>query len=914
MSVFVRGFGRVENVSVGGDGKGKHERGSRSDEEARDEALRGDAGDAGAHGDPRDDVETVDTEPEHVLPYEAITEVMRAIDPDEPPPGQSPAQSSESTVPPVPQPPVQERVEQESAEQGPVAEDRSDEISAHEVSADELTADEITAEDEHGADIPAENSSVTDAGAVASHDVASHDVAAENDVAENDVAESDRLEDGPVAGLPGEGSPTPLTSEEPDADEAIAPEPDTQDQPTPPSGPPAAGHVSSVGPGPVESAPTQAYSAVTPPGDRGPMAPEPAGEDSATVAIPVVAASSEHQAAPTAQPAPTAQFVPAEPADGDTEGQPAGKEEEKFSRMKIAVLAGAAVAILGVFYAADMLSTSDSVPRGVTVAGIEVGGLSHEDAEAKLVSELGPRVNEAVVVDAGDQQLQVVPSEAGLGVDWATTLDRAGSQPVSPFTRVMSFFTDREIGVESTVDAALLDASVESIRAQTDRAPSEGDVVFEGTTPVGVTPAPGQTMDVQAARDEIEANWAFGAVEVPVETVDVTVHQDEVDRVLAEVATPAVSAPVVFTGRDGARAVLSPENVAAVLSFEPDGDGVLATRYDTPAATALLAPQLASTETPPKDATFALGGGAPTVVPAVVGELVQWPKTLEQLPALLGSSDSRSSDAIYEQAQPALTTEGAQALGIQEVVAEYTTGGFEYASGVNIRLTADIVNGALVKPGETFSLNEYTGPRGTAQGFVESGIIDNGRPDRAVGGGISQFATTLYNAAYFGGMEDAGHTEHSYYISRYPEAREATVFEGAIDLKFTNTGKTGVVIESFGSSSDVTVRLWGTKTVDVQSVTGPRSNPTSPNTITLPAGNACVPSGGGPGFTASDTRVITDIATGNEISRDTRTVKYDPIPIVRCESPEPEPEPEDEPADRPAGAAPPAAPPAEDGE
>ena len=123
-----------------------------------------------------------------------------------------------------------------------------------------------------------------------------------------------------------------------------------------------------------------------------------------------------------------------------------------------------------------------------------------------------------------------------------------------------------------------------------------------------------------------------------------------------------------------------------------------------------------------------------------------------------------------------------------------------------------------------------------------------------------------------------------------------------------------MVIESFGSSSDVTVRLWGTKTVDVQSITGPRSNPTSPNTITLPAGNACVPSGGGPGFTASDTRVITDIATGNEISRDTRTVKYDPIPIVRCESPEPEPEPEDEPADRPAGAAPPAAPPAEDGE
>ncbi|RRQ25912.1 hypothetical protein DK926_21140 [Rhodococcus sp. Eu-32] len=569
-----------------------------------------------------------------------------------------------------------------------------------------------------------------------------------------------------------------------------------------------------------------------------------------------------------------------------------------------------------------MLSTSGSVPRGVTVAGISVGGLSHDDAEERLQSELGARVDQPVRVIAGDQDLELVPAAAGLDVDWASTLDRAGSQPINPFTRLASFFTDREIGVQSTVDEPALDAAVESIRAQTDRQPIEGDVVFEGSTPVAVTPAPGQSVDVTAARDEIESNWAFGTVELPVETVDVTVHQDEVDRVLRDVATPAVSAPVVFTGRGNATAVLAPDAIASVVSFEPDGNGALAERYDAQAATAILAPQLASTETQPKDASFALGGGAPTVVPGVVGELVQWPKTLEQLPTLLGSSDSRSTEAVYDQAQPALTTEGAQALGINEVIGEFTTGGFEYASGVNIRLTADIVNGALVKPGETFSLNEYTGPRGSAQGFVESGIIDNGRPDRAVGGGISQFATTLYNASYFGGMEDAGHTEHSYYISRYPEAREATVFEGAIDLKFTNPTKTGVLIESFGTSSNVTVRLWGTKTVDVESITGPRTNPTSPNTITLPAGSACVPSSGGPGFTASDTRVITDVATGNEISRNTRTVKYDPIPIVRCVSAEPEPEPEapadspseETPANRPAPAEPPAATPPADGE
>ncbi|WP_345045874.1 winged helix-turn-helix transcriptional regulator, partial [Georgenia daeguensis] len=87
---------------------------------------------------------------------------------------------------------------------------------------------------------------------------------------------------------------------------------------------------------------------------------------------------------------------------------------------------------------------------------------------------------------------------------------------------------------------------------------------------------------------------------------------------------------------------------------------------------------------------------------------------------------------------------------------------------------------------------------------------------REVGGGISQFATTLYNASYFSGMKDAGHKEHSYYISRYPAGREATVFQNhdgssVIDLKFTNDAPTGVVIQTIWTPSSITVRMWGTK-------------------------------------------------------------------------------------------------------
>ncbi|MCZ4518188.1 VanW family protein [Rhodococcus ruber] len=619
----------------------------------------------------------------------------------------------------------------------------------------------------------------------------------------------------------------------------------------------------------------------------------PVADESPTLAQPVVAEQPESPAEPPSIP----------PGDGSAQADGAGFTPPW---RKIAIGTGAVVAVLALLYAADWFTSNDRVPRGVTVAGIDVGGKAHSDAEAALRSELGPRAEQPVQVDVGDRQVEVVPAAAGLGVDWNATLDRAGSQPVNPITRLTSFFGSREIGVVSTTDEQALTVAVDGLRAETDRAPVEGDVVFDGVTPVAVAPLEGRVLDADGTRRNLRTEWASGATEVVYESTPVTVTQEAVDRAFADVAVPATSAPVIVAGRQNVDATLAPDRVGEVLRFDPDGQGGLTPIYDTDVAAGILAPQLVRTEVPPKDASFTFSAGAPTVVPGVMGELVEWRKTLEQLPALLSADGPRTTEAIYEPAPPALTTEAAQNLGVREVIAEYTTGGFEYASGVNIGLTAQIVNGALVKPKETFSLNGYTGPRGTAQGFVESGIIDNGRPDRAVGGGISQFATTLYNASYFAGMEDTDHTEHSYYISRYPEAREATVFEGAIDLKFTNPNDTGVVIESFADSSSVTVRLWGTKTVDVESITGSRTNPTSPNTVTLPAGAGCVASGGGPGFTASDTKVISDAASGRELSRNTRTVKYDPIPIVKCVQPDrpdtapaprsdPAPEPEPEP-------------------
>ena len=259
---------------------------------------------------------------------------------------------------------------------------------------------------------------------------------------------------------------------------------------------------------------------------------------------------------------------------------------------------------------------------------------------------------------------------------------------------------------------------------------------------------------------------------------------------------------------------------------------------------------------------------------------IEWDKTLGDLSKKVLDKKHREHKVFYEDKKAEYTTKEAAKAHFDDVVGSFTTDGFSASSGVNIRRVAEMVDGAIILPGETFSLNGHTGPRGKEQGFVESGIIIDGQAGEAVGGGISQFATTLYNASYFAGMEDVAHTPHSYYISRYPAGREATVFEGAIDLQFKNPFDTPVLIEASAGSDSVTVRMRGVKQVEVESIAGSRTSPTKPE-VRKGKGDKCIPSSGAPGFTVTDTRVIKDLR-GKEIKRETQTTVYDPQPIVRC--------------------------------
>ncbi|XVU29060.1 VanW family protein [Actinoplanes sp. CA-054009] len=179
--------------------------------------------------------------------------------------------------------------------------------------------------------------------------------------------------------------------------------------------------------------------------------------------------------------------------------------------------------------------------------------------------------------------------------------------------------------------------------------------------------------------------------------------------------------------------------------------------------------------------------------------------------------------------------------GVDQLIGTFTTYHPCCAPRVtNIHRIAELIDNTVVPAGGTFSLNDAAGERTKANGFVAAPAIVDGELEDQLGGGVSQFSTTLFNAAWFAGLDVVKHQPHSLYISRYPPGREATLDWRSIDNVIKNDTDAPFVIRARTTDTSVTVGIYGhTGDREVSSVTGPRR-----------------PSGDAGGFRVSVTRTI----------------------------------------------------------
>ncbi len=566
-----------------------------------------------------------------------------------------------------------------------------------------------------------------------------------------------------------------------------------------------------------------------------------------------------------------------------------------------------AAATLGGSYAAASLVTADSVPRGTTVADLSIGSAGRGRAE-ELVDDAFAPLREAPVPVAADGTTGELasPAAAGLALDVPATVDRAVGAPWSPAKLWRHVAGGGPVQPVSDVDRPALEAAVADLSGRVGQQAVEGGVSFEGGVATPVEPRAGRALDEDAAVDLLAAHWVDGPrpLQLPTVADEPEVDADDVQAALTGFALPALAAPLAVTVAD--RTVeLPPSAVAPLLSTVPE-DGELVGRVDGEGLVAAVLAADPEAVTAPRDARIEIADGAPRVVPGVAGTSIDAAALAQAAAEALTEPAGAPRVVVAEVAQtePELTTTEAEALGVVELVSEFSTTLTPDAPRTeNITIGAREVDGTLLLPGETFSLNGVLGERTPAKGYNQAGVISGGKLTKDYGGGVSQLATTLFNGMFFAGLDDVEHKAHSLYFSRYPEGREATVAWPSVDLRFTNDAKTAVLIETWVAGGQVHTQFWGTKVYDVEATKGPRRNIRTPETR-VETGPDCTPQAPITGFDVTVTRTFRQ--AGAVVRTERFDTTYNALDAVTCEAP-PEAAPPPPPVD-PQAAAPDAVP------
>ena len=512
------------------------------------------------------------------------------------------------------------------------------------------------------------------------------------------------------------------------------------------------------------------------------------------------------------------------------------------------------VVIIGGSYVYDEVAHPERVGRSVSAAGIDLSGLSTEDAmaalseyEQLLVTTPAPFVVDgvAVVLD---------PADAGLSIDEqaiveeALELRRAGGFFSDFFGWARARWSPLVVEIPTTVDDDMIEVVFHDWdRSVVDQPAYEGAVLLENSVAVPEYPRPGALIDrppsFSIVADSLNTLDRI-PIALPLTDLEPVVTNQQVDDAVAR-ANDLIGEPVMLW-REGfqGRLMYTQTGLASALRSEVvvNSPGTIIVELDESILRELVVDDVERFASPPVDAQFLFDKDTQEVTivpsePGVVVDLAALPDVV--IDAALATGVARLPTMIGD--EPALTTEDAEAMGPFEEESTFTTYHPCCASRVtNIQKLADEIDGSIVMPGETFSINETAGKRTTAEGYVRAGAIIGGEvyccdSPVNIGGGTSQFATTFYNAVFFGCYEDVEHQPHSLYFSRYPYVREATLGFPKPDVIFRNDSDAPVFIDTSHTGGSITVTFHGNN--GGRSCISERSGNTITRVMTYPDGS-----------------------------------------------------------------------------
>ncbi len=486
------------------------------------------------------------------------------------------------------------------------------------------------------------------------------------------------------------------------------------------------------------------------------------------------------------------------------------------------VLIGGFIGLVVLFAAFSIRSLvrSGEILPGVSVSGVELGGMGRAATEQALLGLEDELVTSPVVVLVNGTRFQLDPLQVGFELQREDILQAAfATGRRSSLSEFADWVTRRKyrLDVKGTLDEAaagtLIDAWEEAAAVAV---PFNGAVAFVDGALVSEPVRPGFEVDRERAFEEIKLALLDREVRVatlPLVEAAPLINDAAVDAAMAT-ATELLAGSVILESEDPALTVtFESQDLGAALTsvFRTEPEPGIDIGFDAEVIATQIAPLVARLEAPPRDAVISISEDDEVLItPGSPGTLVDADLIAAELTVAAYLPGRTAPLPLAIGVEPNFSTADAQALGIKGLVSEFTT--FHSCCQprvTNIQRMADLTSGTIVMPGDEFSLNEHIGLRTEENGFVEAPMILRGEFVPAVGGGVSQFATTLFNAVFLGGYENVYHQPHSYYFSRYPEGREATVSFPNPELIFRNDTRSAMLIYTEHTDESITVKVFG---------------------------------------------------------------------------------------------------------
>ncbi|MGF1666939.1 MAG: VanW family protein [Acidimicrobiia bacterium] len=507
-------------------------------------------------------------------------------------------------------------------------------------------------------------------------------------------------------------------------------------------------------------------------------------------------------------------------------------------RAIIIVLAtlGVSVAAIVGWYVVEWRTGLGDVAPNVTVDGRSVG-LMNADQLTDAIEERAASIRRAGVEVAFDGgSIATTAADLGVVVDEAATY-----QAVMMAGRSGAFFTDllswagapwrqRQIPMAVDLPVEEVESFLGSHPAGLVAEPVEPRVELGDDGFVAVPGTEGSRLDVGAATAAVLQGFRPGgpltlsAPVVPLPTAESDTAAEDLATRLGDLTDRGVTVRLLGqTGRLSAATLRQSIDLSGPLS-DPQVE------FDSEALQTALLTLFQTVSRAGSDPVFEVevevevevededGVGVPVLVrPGTTPQGCCGPEAGEVIVAALeGGSDGGPGDVPPADSDDGALIAWASGEGVIEPVGEFTTEHACCEARVdNIQRIAALVRGQYLLPGESFSVNEFVGRRTTEKGFVSAGVIERGRFTESIGGGISQFATTFFNAAFFAGLDLDEYQSHSIYISRYPYGREATLSFPKPDLRVTNSTEFPVLIWSTYDDTSITMTLYSTRHLEV---------------------------------------------------------------------------------------------------